>query len=151
MPDENPVLRSQPLRDWLPLLLLKFLTFLVFLFVLYEATAGLGERDLDGGRVAVTIAGMVGMLLLLVVERLTALRLSARGVEVEATLTQAKARALGEINEMEHRELAQAARAQILEDENPDQVRGAVALAVELNVNRVVDRVVEAIYLRRRV
>jgi hypothetical protein len=43
------------LHTWLPTTILKFLVFLAFAFVLYEATVGLGEQDLSSNRVWVTI------------------------------------------------------------------------------------------------
>jgi predicted DNA-binding transcriptional regulator YafY len=88
-------------------------------------------------------------LLLLAVDRLTGLKVSPGGVE--ATLSQVKAQALGEISEIEDREAAEAARAQILQAESPDQVQAAMAMAVELNVNRVMERVKEAIHQKRKV
>jgi predicted DNA-binding transcriptional regulator YafY len=97
----------------------------------------------------IIIAGMMGLLLLLAVDRLTALKVSPGGVE--ATLFQVKAQALGEINEIEDQEAVEAARAQILQAESPAQVQAAMAMATELNVNRVMDRVKQAISQRRKV
>jgi len=131
-----------------PTVLLKFLVFLVFAFVLFEATVGLGEQDLSTNRVWVIVAGMMGLLLLLAIDRLTELRVSPRGVE--ATLARAQAQAMEEIGALEDREVAEAARAQILQAENPDQVKGALATAMELNVTRVVERVKEAIRQKRK-
>jgi predicted DNA-binding transcriptional regulator YafY len=52
---------------------------------------------------------------------------------------------------LEDREVAETARAQILQAESPDQVQAAMAIAVELNVNRVMERVKQAIHERRKV
>jgi hypothetical protein len=132
MSDKRPDARGQPLHQWLPSVLLKFLVFLAFAFVLYEATVGLGDRDLGRSRTWVVIAGMFGLLLLLAVDRLTELRVSPRGVE--ATLFQAQAEALQEIGAMEDPDVVQAAQAQVLQAESPEQVERALATAVELNV-----------------
>jgi hypothetical protein len=148
MSDKRPDARGQPLHLWLPSTLLKFLVFLVFAFVLYEATVGLGEGDLSANRVWVVIAGMFGLLLLLAVDRLTELRVSPRGVE--ATLIQAQAEALQEIGAMEAPDVTEAAQAQVLQAESPEQVERALATAVELNVIRVVERVEEAIRRQRK-
>ena len=149
MSNERSDQEKQPLYVWLPTVVLKFLVFLAFAFVLFEATVGLGEQDLSSNRVWVVVAGMMGLLLLLAVDRLTGLKVSPGGVE--ATLSQVKAQALGEINEIEDQEAAEAARAQILQAESPDQVQAAMAMAVELNVNRVMERVKEAIRQKRKV
>jgi len=141
--------REQPLHVWLPAVVLKFLVFLAFAFVLFEATVGLGEQDLSSSRVWVVIAGMMGLLLLLGVDRLTELRVSPGGVE--ATLAQAQSQALEEVGELEDKEVVEAARAQILQAESPVQVQAAMAMATELNVNRVMERVKQAIGQRRKV
>jgi predicted DNA-binding transcriptional regulator YafY len=149
MSNERSDQKEQPLHVWLPAVVLKFLVFLAFAFVLFETTVGLGEQDLTSSRAWVVVAGMMGLLLLLAVDRLTTLRVSPGGVE--ATLSQVKAQALGEINEIEDQKAAEAARAQILQAENPDQVQAAMAIAVELNVNRVMERVKQAIRQKRKV
>jgi predicted DNA-binding transcriptional regulator YafY len=149
MSNERSDQREQPLHVWLPGVVLKFLVFLAIAFVLFEATVGLGEQDLSSSRVWVVIAGMAGLLLLLAVDRLTGLKVSPGGLE--ATLAQVKAQALGEVSDIEDREAAEAARAQILQAESPDQVKAAMAMAVELNVNRVMERVKEAISQKRKV
>ena len=95
MSNERSEQKEQPLHVWLPNVALKFLVFLAFAFVLFEATVGLGEQDLSSNRVWVIIAGMAGLLLLLGIDRLTALRVSPTGVE--ATLSQARAQALEEV------------------------------------------------------
>ena len=143
----NPA--RQPLHVWLTAAMLKFLVFLAFAFVLFAATVGMGERDLSSNRVWVIMAGMAGLLLLLAIDRLTALRVSPGGLE--ATLAQAQAQALEEVSELEDREVAETARAQILQAESPDQVQAAMAIAVELNVNRVMERVKQAIHQKRKV
>jgi predicted DNA-binding transcriptional regulator YafY len=149
MSNERSDLKEQTCSGWLPTVALKFLVFLTFAFVLFEATVGLGEQDLSSSRVWVIVAGMAGLLLLLAVDRLTGLKVSPSGVE--ATLAQVKAQALEEMNEIEDREAAEAARAQILQAESPAQVKTAMAMAVELNVNRVMERVKQAISQKRRV
>jgi len=138
----------QPLYVWLPPFVLKLLVLAVFAFVIFEATVGLGDRELGSNRVWVIVAGMVGLLLLLGVDRLTGLKVSPGGVE--ATLTEAKARALEQAGELEDPELAEALEAQILRSENPEQVKAAVDLVTELNVSRVVERIKEAIRQRRK-
>lgn len=143
----NPA--KQPLHVWLTAAMLKFLVFLAFAFVLFAATVGMGERDLSSNRVWVIMAGMAGLLLLLAIDRLTALRVTPGGLE--ATLAQAQAQALDEVSELEDREVAETARAQILQAESPDQVQAAMAIAVELNVNRVMERVKQAIHQKRKV
>jgi hypothetical protein len=145
---DQPGQEEQPLRVWLPPVLLKFLVFLAFAFVLFEATAGLGERDLSGNRVWVVVAGMVGLLLLLAIDRLTELRVSPTGME--ARLAEVQAQALEEVGALEDRQVAEAARAQILQAESPAQVEAARAMAVELNVERVMERVKEAIRGKRK-
>jgi hypothetical protein len=143
MSNERSERKEQPLHVWLPTVVLKFLVFLAFAFVLFGAMLGLGEQGLSGNRVWVIIAGMMGLLLLLGVDRLTELRVSPTGVE--ATLAQAQAQALEEVGELEDQEVADAARAQILQAESPAQVQAAMAMATELNVNRVMERVKQAI------
>jgi hypothetical protein len=148
MSQEKPERQEQPLHEWLPTVILKFLVFAAFAFVLYEATVGLGEYDLGSGRVGVIIAGMAGLLLLLAVDRLETLKFSATGVE--ATLAEAQVHAMADLDTLEDRDAAQAARAQVLRAENPEQVQAAMAVAVELNVSRVVERVKEAIREKRK-
>ena len=149
MSNERLDQKERPLQEWLPVVALKFLVFLAFAFVLYKAAMGLGEQELTSGRVWIIVAGMVGLLLLLVVDRLIRLKVSPAGME--ATLDQIKARALGEMNEIEDRDAAEAARAQILQAENPDQVQAAVVIAVELNANRVIERVKSAVRSKHKV
>jgi predicted DNA-binding transcriptional regulator YafY len=149
MSNEKSHQTEQTCSGWLPTVALKFLVFLAFAFVLFEATVGLGERDLSSSRVWVIIAGMAGLLLLLAVDRLTALRVSPTGVE--ATLAQAQAHALEEVGALEDQEVAETARAQILQAESPAQVKVAMAMATELNVSRVMERVKQAIAQKRKV
>jgi len=149
MSNERSDQKGQPLHVWLPTVVLKFLVFLAFAFVLFAVTVGLGEQDLSSNRVWVVIAGMMGLLLLLAVDRLTGLKVSPGGVE--ATLAQAQAQALEEVGDLEDQEVADAARVQILQAESPAQVQAAMAMATELNVNRVVERVKQAISQKRKV
>ena len=148
MSEERLGSQEKPFRDWLPTLVLKFLVFAVFAFVLYEATVGLGEKELGADRAWVVVAGMFGLLLLLAVDRLQELRIGPRGVE--AKLTQVQAEALQEIGAMADQEVAQAAQAQILQAQSADQVQKALSTATELNVTRVVERAREAINLKRK-
>ncbi|MDY7078279.1 MAG: WYL domain-containing protein [Chloroflexota bacterium] len=140
--------KEQPRYEWLPTVILKFLVFLAFAFVLFEATVGLGEHDLSSSRAWVVVAGMMGLLLLLGIDRLTTLKVTPTGVE--ATLAEAQAHALEEIGALDDPEVAQVARAQVLQADNPGQVQAAMAMAVELNVNRVLERVKEAIRAQRK-
>jgi hypothetical protein len=149
MSDQSPDHSTEPMHVWLPPVLLKFLTFVVFCYILYEVTVGLGDQDLSTKRVTVIVASMAGLLLLLGVERLVSLRLSSGGME--ATLEQAKAQALGRLNKIEDRDIAQAARAQILHAHSPQQVQASVTVAVELNADKVIDRVKEAISQKRKI
>ena len=148
MPNRRLPQREEPQREGLPIAILKFLVFLTFAFVLFEAMVGLGERDLSAGRAWVAVAGMMGLLLLLGIDRLTALRFTTSGVE--ATLAESKNQALDEVGELDDQQVAAAARAQILEARSPDQVEGTLALAIELNVHRVLARVKEAIEKKRK-
>jgi len=142
MSNEKSDQEKQPLRDWPPIVL-KFLVFLAFAFVLFEATVGLGEQDLTASRAAVVIAGLGGLLLLLNIDRLTGLKFSASGVE--ATLSEAQALALEEVGALDDPEVAEAARAQILQAKSPDQVQAAMEKAVKLNVTRTLELVKDAI------
>jgi predicted DNA-binding transcriptional regulator YafY len=127
---------------------LKLLVFGALAFVLYEALIGLGEQDLPNSRVWITIAASVGLLLLLAIDRLTGLKVSTEGVE--ATLTEAKVKALEEISDIENQEAAEAARAEILQAQSTEQVKAAKAVAVELNATRIVERATEAIRRKRK-
>ena len=138
-----------PLQGWLPPFVLKLLVFAAYGFVIFQATLGLGEGDLGSNRVWVTIAALAGLLLLLGVDRLTGIRVSPGGLE--ATLNEAKARALEHAGELEDPELAQALEAQVLQAQSTDQVKAAVDLATELNVTQAVGRIKEAIRQKRKV
>ncbi len=148
MSNEKSDRQTQPLHAWLPTMTLKFLVFLAFAFVLYKATLGLGERDLTSNRAWVVVAGMAGLLLLLAVDRLTGLKVSP--TSVEATLAETKVHAIEDLDAMEDREAAEAARPRVLQAENPEQVQAAMAVAVELNVSRVVGQVKDAIQNKRK-
>jgi hypothetical protein len=93
-------------------------------------------------------AVMVLLLLLPVVDRIQTISVSLSGVE--ATLTEAKAKALGVVDSLEDPQIAEVAREQIFQAESTGQVRTAKAMAVELNVNRVIERVKEAIRQKRK-
>lgn len=140
--------RTQPLEIWLPAFVLKLLVFAAFAFVLFQATVGLGEQELSAGRLWVTIATLVGLLLLLAIDRLTGVKLTPGSLE--ATLTEAKARALEQAGALEDAELAQALEVQVRQAENPEQVQAAVDLVAKLNVSRVVERIKEGIEQRRK-
>lgn len=138
----------QPWQAWLPRLVLTFLVFLVLAFVVYETTVGLGGQDLGGNRLWALIVALLLLLLLPVVDRIQELRVSPGSFE--AKLSELKAEALERIGGIEDQEAAEAARRQILQARNPDQVQAALAVAVELNVSRIMDRVKEAIRQRRK-
>jgi len=139
---------KRPLHEWLPPVILKILVFGAFAFVLYEALEGLGEQELSANRLWAVIGGMAGLLLLLAVDRLTGLKVSTEGVE--ATLTEAKVKALDEISDIENQEAAEAARAEILHAQSTEQVKAAKAVAVELNATRIIERATEAIRRKRK-
>ena len=136
--------KGSPARyEWLPTVALKFLVFVAFAFVLYQAMVGMEKQELSPNRAWVTAAGMVGLLLLLAIDRLTGLKVSASGVE--ATLTEAQAHALEQVGALDDPQVVEAAREQILQAKAPGQVEAAMALATELNVTRVVEQVQKAI------
>ncbi len=139
---------AEPLTVWLPAFVLKLLVFAAFAFVLFQTTLGLGDQDLSSNRVWVTIAALVGLLLLLAIDRLTGIRVTPGGLE--ATLTEVQAQALEHAGELEDPELAQALEAQVLQAKTPDQVEAAVDLATKLNVTRAVGRIKEAIGDKRK-
>ena len=138
---------AQPLQVWLPPFVLKLLVFTAFAFILVYAAVGVGGPDLSTNQVWVIIAALVGLLLLLAVDRLTGLRVSPGGVE--ATLSEVKAQALEEAGALEDPELAEALEAQIRRSRSRRQVQAAMELATELNVSRAVKRIKEAIQQRR--
>lgn len=139
---------KRPVYEWLPPVILKLLVLAAFTFVLYEALVGLGDRDLSANRLLAVIGGMIGLLLLLSIDRLIGLRVSKEGVE--ATLAEAKVQALGEISDIENQEAAEAARTEILQAQSAEQVQAAKAMAVELNASRVIERATEAIQQKRK-
>jgi predicted DNA-binding transcriptional regulator YafY len=144
----NPNREKAALQEWLPTVILKFLVFLAFAFILYEAMVGLGEQDLSSSRAWIVVAGMAGLLLLLAVERLTGLKVSPTGVE--ATLAEAQAHALEEIGALDDPEVSETAREQILQAESADQVQAVMQEAVKLNVSRILGLVKEAIQNKHR-
>ncbi len=148
MAQDRPRATGQPLHTWLPGVVLRFLVFGALAFVLYEVTLGLGEQELGSGRAWVLVATMLSLLLLLAIDRLTGLRFSPGGVE--ATLAQAQVQALEQVRDLEDRRAAQAAESQIMQAHSADQVETALAMAVELNLARIVDRVREAIRQKRK-
>ena len=83
-----------------------------------------------------------------VADRLETLRFSAGGVE--ATLAETQMHAIADLDTLEDQDAAKTAREQILKAETPDQVHAAMAVAVELNVSRVVERVQDAIREKRK-
>lgn len=140
--------RNQPLRIWLTQAVLTFLVFLALMFVVYQTTVGMGERDLGQRSMWALIVAMALLILLPVVDRIQTISISPAGFE--ATLGEVKAQALEEIGALGDQEVAEAAREQVRQAESTGEVRAAMALAVELNVNRVVERVEEAIRQKRK-
>lgn len=141
--------QNRPLHGWLPTVILQFLSFFALTFVLYEMTVGLGEQDLPASRAWVVVAGMVGLLLLPIIDRLIGIKVTPGSLE--ATLVTVKAQALDEVKEIGDQTAAETARAQILSAKSPDQVRAALAAAVESNVSNVAERVKEAIRQKRKI
>ncbi len=139
---------QEPLRVWLPKVVLTFLVFLALVFVVYQMTVGLGDRDLGQRSMWALIVAMGLLILLPVVDRIQTISISPGGFE--ATLGAAKARALAEVGALEDQEVAEAAREQIRQAKSTDQVQAAMALAVDLNINRVIERVKEAIRQKRK-
>jgi predicted DNA-binding transcriptional regulator YafY len=140
--------RKQPLRLWLPKVLLTFLVFAALFFVVYQTTGGMGERDLGQRSTWVLIVAMGLLILLPVVDRIQTISLSPTGFE--ARLSEAKARALEEVGALEDQAVAEVAREEILHAESAGQVQAALAVAVELNANRVIERVQQAIREKRK-
>ena len=139
---------KEPIEAWLPPLLLKFAVFLVFTCVIAGAMVGLLQGDVGTNRMWLIIAGMVALLLLLGIDRLVTLKVGPTGVEAE--LGQMQAQALQEIAPLDDREAVDEAQAEILQAKDAQQVQAAVAKAVELNVDRVIQRVEDAIRNKRR-
>lgn len=148
MSTQDPKPSKEPIEAWLPPLLLKFSVFLIFACVVAGAMVGVLQHDLESNRLWLIIGGMVALLLLLGIDRLTALRVGPEGVEAE--LAQAKEKALAEAEALEDKDVAEAAQAQILQAQTPAEVQGAIGMALELNVSRVVDRVRQAIRDKRK-
>ena len=136
-----------PTAVWLSFLL-KMLVFLVFACVIVGAMVGVMRRELITNRMWLIIAGMAAMLLLLAIDRLVSLEVGPGGMK--AQLAQAQVKALDEVAAMEDQEVAQAAQAKILQARTPAEVEGAVGMALELNVSRVVERVKAAIHDKRK-
>lgn len=147
MSESKPESKSEQWKPWIGWAL-KFLVFLAFAFVIYEATIGLGAADISNARMWVTIAAMAGLLLLLAIDRLSELSVGPSGMK--ATLNEAKAQALQEVGGLESREAGAQARSAILQAKSADQVREAVKSAIELNVTRIVERLEEAIRNKRK-
>jgi hypothetical protein len=140
--------QRQSLRVWLPKVVLTFLVFLVLTFVVYQTTTGMGGRDLGNHNMWALIVAMALLVLLPVVDRVQSLSVTPGGFE--ATLTETKAQALEAIDALEDQEAAQAARKRILEAQSAGEVQAAKAMAVDLNVDRVVERLKDAIRQRRK-
>jgi predicted DNA-binding transcriptional regulator YafY len=127
---------------------LTFLVFVVLVFVVYETTVGMGDRDLgDRSRWALIVA-MVLLVLLPVVDRIREIDISPTGFK--AKLSEDQAHALEEVGALGAPEVAEVARPQILQAKSPDQIQAATARAVKLNVTWVVDQVKEAIHGKRK-
>ncbi len=75
---------------------------------------------------------------------------SSTSGSLEDALRKAKARALEAAAALEDRELVKPTRERIRQAGSADQVREAMAMAVELNVSRVVERLQEAIRQKRK-
>jgi predicted DNA-binding transcriptional regulator YafY len=147
MSDKNPN-PKQPLHTWLPKVLLTFLVFAALFFVVYQVTGGM-SKDLGNNSVWVLIVAMALLVLLPVVDRIQTLSLSPTGLE--ATMTEAQAKAIKEVGaRVEDPQAAEVAQEQILQAKSPEQVQAAVAEAVKLNVTRTVDAVREAIQNKRK-
>ena len=140
--------RRQPIHVWLPKVVLTFLVLLVLSFVVYQTIVGMEGRDLGQRSMWALIVAMVLLVLLPVVERIQEISISPSGFK--ATLSEAKARALEEVNALEDPEVAVVARRQILEAESPDQIEAAKAMAIDLNVERILMQIKTAIRERRK-
>ena len=147
-PDNQADQTQEPRHVWMFSVALKLLVFLAFAFVIFEALR-LGEQELDTNRLWAIIAGMVGLVLLLTIDRLRELRVSPTG-GFEATLDEAKTSALEEIDGLDHPVAKEAAAAQILQAKSAEQIEAVRAMAIKLNVSQVMDRVREAIRLKRK-
>lgn len=139
---------GQPLRVWLPKTVLTFLVFLVLSFVVYQTTVGTGTRDIGAQSMWALIVAMLLLVLLPVVDRIQSINISLSSLEVR--LREAKAQALQVINSLEDQQIAKVAREQVAQADSTGQVRAAKEMAVELNVNRVLERIEEAIHQKRK-
>jgi hypothetical protein len=144
----QPDQKGQTLHEWLPKVILTFLVFLTLVFVVYQTTIGMDERDLGERSMWALVVALVLLVLLPVVDRIQEISVSPIGFE--AKLSESQADALEQVGALGNPEVAEAARAQILQAKSPDQVQAAMATAVELNVSQVVERVKEAIHGKRR-
>jgi len=131
------------LHEWLPKTLLTFLVLLILAFVVYQATISTSESDIGARSMWALIVAMVLLVLLPVVDRVQTISVSPTGFE--ATLSEAQALALEEVGTLDDPEVAEAARAQILQAKSPDQVQAAMEKAVKLNVTRTLELVKDAI------
>ncbi len=149
MSNESPNGNKQPLHEWLPKVLLTFLVFLALIFVVYQTTAGMGDRDLGDRSMWVLLVAMVLLVLLPVVDRIQTISISPTGFE--AKLSETKAQALEKVGALvEDPQAAETARAQILQAKSPGQVQAAVEQAVRLNVTQTVEAVKDAIQRKRK-
>ena len=144
----RPDQQEQSWHTWLPKVLLTFLVFLTLAFVVYKITAAPGDRDLGERSVWALIVAMGLLVLLPVVDRIQTISLSPTGFE--ATLSEAQAHALEEVGALDDPEVAETARAQILQAKSPDQVQAAMEKAVKLNVTRTLEMAKEAIRDRHK-
>lgn len=139
---------KQPLREWLPKTLLTFLVLLVLAFVVYRVMISTSESDIGANSMWALIVAMGLLVLLPVVDRIQEISLSPTGFS--AKLTQTKAEALAEVSQMENREAAEMIQGQIVQARTPGEVKAVQAMAVELNVNRVLETVKQAIAEKRK-
>jgi hypothetical protein len=146
--NENPDHQEKPPHEWLPRVLLTFLVLLILAFVVYQTTVGMGERDLGEKSTWALVVAMVLLVLLPVVDRIREISVSPTGLEAKLSETQADA--LEQVGALGDPEAAELARAKILQAKNPDQVRAAMATAVELNIDRILEHVKEAIHSKRK-
>ena len=144
----RPDQEKQPLRTWLPKVLLTFLVFLILAFVVYKITAAPDDGDLGERSMWALIVAMGLLVLLPVVDRIQEISLSPSGFS--AKLAQTKAEALAEVSQMENREAAEMVQGQIIQARTQSEVKAAQAVALELNVNRVLETVKQAIAQKRK-
>lgn len=149
MSNERSDRKEQPPQEWLPKVVLTFLVFLTLFFVVYETTVGMGDHDLGDKSMWALIVALALLVLLPVVDRIQEIDISPTGFKAKL-LSEDQAQALEEVGALDAPEVAEATRAQILQAKSPDQIQAAMAMAVKLNVNRVVEQVKEAIRSKRR-